>query len=84
MGLLVPGGIDEVTTLLPKSIEQLEAGLFGHVAHSDRSPRRFANAHASELERGNMDTRPLGELAKVAEFRSRLLRRGEEGHGELE
>jgi hypothetical protein len=81
-GLLVTSGIEEVTALLPESVEQLEATLFGHVAHSDRGPRRFADAHASELEWRNVDTCPLGELTKVTELRGGLLRRGEEGHCE--
>ena len=80
--LVVACGVDEVAALLPESVEQLEAGFLRHVAHADLGPGRLADAHASELERRDVNASARGELTEVAELRGGLFGGGEESHFE--
>ena len=75
------GSVDQVTTTLPEGVEELEAHLLRHFAHTHLGPRGgIPNTHPSELEGRGMDAGALGKLAKVAKGSWRCSRRYKAGH----
>ena len=59
MHLLVIGGIDEVTTCLIVSVEELETRILVHGTHSDGVPL-ISDALGTEDQRRNVDRCTLG------------------------
>ena len=59
--------VDKVTASLVKGIEQLEAALLVHCAHTDVVPL-VADAHGSKLDGGDVDASVRPKLSMTAEL----------------
>ena len=76
--LVVASSVDEVTACLVESIKQLEARLFVHGAH-DALPL-VSDAHGTETQRGDVETRIRGQWAVAAQVSGGVCGLVEERH----
>lgn len=71
VGVLVIGGIDKVPAVIIIRVQKLETGGLVHRSHSSVCPL-VTDAHGTELEGRNMDTRVGREATETSELGGRL------------